>query len=303
MSYIPIDFKNWPTTETPVSAENLNYIQQGIVLGVDRSRTAKEIADNINTIYVSGELNGKDGERGPQGPPGPAGRSFEIDGFTEKLADLPPAGPEYLNQIWVTYEFGHLHFCDGTQWLDWGQFVGVQGEQGPQGPQGPAGVFDPNSMTGEQLANLHGRLYAYDQNHYWGYKTTVDNGKKSRFKVADLNLDLEIRRTGTNTIGYYFYPNNTSNPATYYVKRLSNYDLIAWESTVTSGYQAQVITSSGFALDASGYLPGRELTQIQVIDPVSDMWYTIDFTGLGNGVMFIDVKKRQVQGRQVVIAT
>lgn len=135
MSYTPIYFENLPSKNTPISAENLNYIQQGVVLAVDMSKALDE-------AWKNGSLNGKDGKDGAdgkQGPVGPAGRSFEINGFAEKLSDLPEPSQAYLNQIWVTYEFGHLHFCDGTQWIDWGQFVGVQGERGPQGEPGPAG--------------------------------------------------------------------------------------------------------------------------------------------------------------------
>lgn len=55
---------------------------------------------------------------------------------------------------------------------------------------------------------------------------------------------------------------------------------------------------SGFTLDASGYNPGRELTTINIYDPVEYVWYTIETFGGGlSDKVFIDVKKRATQGR------
>lgn len=346
MSYIPIDFENLPSKNTPVSAENLNYVQQGVVLAVDRSRALDE-------AWKSGELKGETGPEGPkgdtgnqgpqgiqgpagesgtgpqgpigpQGPQGEAGRSFEIDGKVEKLADLPPPSDELNGQIWVTYEFGHLHYCNGSTWLDWGQFVGVQGAQGPkgddgaqgiqgprglqgiqglQGPQGPAGVFDIDAITPQQLQELHAKLVPLNNDQQWKYKTYIGVGQTAKINIADLNLELRINRNITSVINYYFFPINTSQPSLYYVKRLSNYDAVALESTYTSGWTPQAITNTGFALDASGYLPGREMTLIQVIDPADGAWYTIDFIGTGDGNMYIDVVRRATKQRTVITAT
>lgn len=285
MPYNLIDFKDLPSKETPVCSENLNHIQQGIVLAVSMSEA-------LDGAWKRGELKGKDGDPGKDGVDG---KNFEIDGSAELLADLPPPSEALKGQLWVTYQYGHLHYCDGTQWQDWGQFVGIKGDKGDDG------VFDPDSLTDEQIATLWGKLYAYNKNHTWGYKTTLTTtGQSVRFQVADLNLDLQINKTGTNSISYFFYPHNTSQPATYYVKRLSNYDMTSWEASVTSGYKPQAITTNGFQLDNFGYLPGNEYTQIQVIDPTNDFWYSFWFTGTGDGVMYIDVMKRQVQGRQVI---
>lgn len=298
MSYIPIDFENLPSKNTPVSAENLNYVQQGVVLAVDRSRALDE-------AWKDGSLNGKDGKdgvNGQQGPEGPAGRSFEIDGKVEKLADLPAPSDELNGQIWVTYEFGHLHYCTGSEWLDWGQFVGVQGERGPQGEIGPAGVFDIDAITDQQLKDLHKKLIPLNNDQQWKYRTFVGVGQTARIDIADTNLTLRINRNSTTVINYYFFPKEPTQPSLYYVKRLSNYDAVALESTYTSGWTPQAITNTGFALDASGYLPGREMTLIQVIDPSNGSWYTIEFIGTGDGNMYIDVVKRATIERLTIQA-
>lgn len=299
MSYIPIDFKNLPIKETPLDADNLNYMQQGIVLAVNRSRVLDE-------AWKDGSLDGKDGKDGSngiQGPPGPSGRSFEIDGFAERLADLPPPSIDLKNQIWVTYEFGHLHFCDGIVWLDWGQFVGVQGPEGPQGIPGEKGVFDIDAITPTQAGQLHAKLTPLNNDQQWKYKTFIASGQTANIDIADLNLTLRINRNSATVINYRFIPIDTAKPATYYIKRLSNYDLVAWESSVTTGWIAQPVPASGFVLDASGYLPGREHTNIEVIDPNTQIWYSIQTIGLGEGTVFVDVVKRATQSRQVVIAT
>lgn len=179
---------------------------------------------------------------------------------------------------------------------------GEQGIQGVQGERGIDGVFDIDQITDEQLSELHTKLTALNDKQFWSYQSHIASGQTVRFKVADLNLDLLITRTSA-TIAYKFVPNNTAEPAIYYVNRLSNYDLVAWESSATLNYQAQAIAASGFNLDASGYLAGREQTLIQVIDPSTNIWYSIYFIGLGEGTMFIDVTKRVNKNREIVPAT
>lgn len=286
MAYTPIDFKDLPSEDTPINASNLNYMQQGIVSAVDMATT-------LDSAWERGDLNGKDGLQGEKGEDG---KSFQIDGYAEMLDQLPTPSEEYKNQIWVTYQYGHLHYCDGTQWIDWGQFVGVKGDKGDSGD------FDISKLTDDDLDTLSDKLSPFSNNPTWGYETNIATGQSARFQVADLNLDLYISRSGS-TITYSFYPNDTSKPSTYYVRRLSNYDATAWECTYTSNYQPQAITASGFTLDGSGYLPGREYTQIQVIDPNEDFWYSFWFTGQGNGVMYVDVVKRHAKGRIVVSAS
>ena len=66
MSWNPEEFKDLPSTETPIDAKNLNHMNQGILLGVNRSKEAKDTADNLNELYQSGALNGEDGEEGRQ---------------------------------------------------------------------------------------------------------------------------------------------------------------------------------------------------------------------------------------------
>lgn len=227
MSYIPIDFVD--DVEPYLEANNMNHMQQGIILGVDRSRVLDEA------------------------------------------------------------------------WKD-GSLKGEKGDQGIQGEHGVDGVFDIDAITSTQLKQLHGKLTPLNNDQQWKYKTVIANGKTARINVADLNLILRISRVSATVINYHFFPINNTKPSTYYVNRLSNYDLVAWESSVTTGWVAQPITSSGFVLDASGYLPGREHTDIEVIDPNNDAWYSIRMIGLGEGTIFIDVVKRAVHNREVIEA-
>lgn len=398
MTWNPIDFKNKPDQTTPISANNLNHIQQGIIIAIDQS-------GDVYQAWQDGDLKGEKGDRGAtgaqgiqgiqgiqgqrgekgdtgatgatgltgatgaqgerglkgdkgdtgaqglQGVKGDDGTSFHIDGTVALLADLPP--PETVpDQWWVSYEFGHLHHSDGVEWHDVAQFVGIKGDTGEQGAQGIQGVkgdkgdtgerglqglqgikgdtgatgakgdrgeqgiqgiqgiqgergidgvFDIDLITDEQLQALHDKLAPLDEYQLWSYQSHIATGQTVQFKVADLNLDLVITRT-SSTIAYKFVPNDTAEPAIYYVNRLSNYDFVAWESSVTLSYQAQAITASGFTLDASGYLAGREQTLIQVIDPSTNIWYSIYFIGLGEGTMFIDVQKRVNKKRQIITA-
>lgn len=127
--------------------------------------------------------------------------------------------------------------------------------------------------------------------------------KTAKFQLADLNLYLIFVRNAGSTMSYKFEPVDLAKPSTYYVNRLSNYDATAWESSVTSGYTSQPITSAGFVLDASGYLPGREHTDIEVIDSNTNMWYSIRTIGLNNGLIFVDVVKKAIHGRTMISST
>lgn len=316
MSYMPIDFENLPSKETPVSAENLNYIQQGVILAVDRSRALDE-------AWKDGSLKGDKGDRGVQGErglqgvqgvqgvAGRDGRNFEIDGIVALLDDLPPAS-EHNNQIWLTNQYGHLHFSNGTDWLDWGQFTGLQGEQGEQGIQGIQGVqgergadgiLDVESLTPAQLQQLYKKLESYHDIKRWHYKTDIVQSKTSKIPLGDLNLTLDFTNYGTTMMTYKVVPIDTTQPATYYIKRLSNYDLVAWEGTASSGYTPQAVTASGFVLDGSAYYAGREDIKIGIVDVFNGFWYTIEVFGAGLASnILIDVTKRAVQGRIVVDA-
>ena len=257
MSFIPIDFENEPSEKTPVSAENLNYMQQGIVLAVDRSRLLDE-------TWKNGSLKGDKGDRGTQGENGLQG-------------DAGPKGDT------------------GTH----GE-KGPQGVQGQQGERGSDGVFNIDLITQDQLKALHEKLTPLNNDQHWKYRSYIASGQTVRIPIADLNLILRVNRVSATAINYQFFPADSTKPAVYYVNRLSNYDLVAWESTVTSGWVAQPITNAGFVLDASGYLPGREHTDIEVIDPNTGIWYSIRMIGLGEGTMFFDVIKRAVHEREII---
>lgn len=293
MSYIPIDFENLPSKNTPVSAENLNYVQQGVVLAVDRSREAKQASDVVKSAYDSGELKGAKGDKGDEG------KNFEVDGEVDLLSELPPAS-EHKGQIWLTNQYGHLHKSNGIEWLDWGQYTGIKGDKGDKGDDG---VFDIDAITPQQLQDLHAKLVPLNNDQQWKYKTYVGVGQTARINIGDTNLMLRINRNSASVINYHFFPVDSAQPSLYYVKRLSNYDAVALESTYTSGWTPQAITNTGFALDASGYLPGREMTLIQVIDPADGAWYTIDFIGTGDGNMYVDVVRRATKQRTVITAT
>lgn len=249
--YTPIDFENKPSIKTPLSAENLNYMQQGIVLAVDRSRLVYE-------AWQDGSLKGDKGDRGDTGLQGVRGEQG----------------------------------VQGEQ--------GIQGVKGIQGEKGNDGVFDINAITPQQLAELHAKLYELNQEKTWGYQTSLVSNQSVRFKLADLNLDLQIIRTSATTLSYALYPNDSTKPSTFLIRRLSNYDLTAFEATASANFRPAAITSTGFTLDASGYLAGREYTQIQIVDSVENAWYTVFFIGDGEGKMFVDVLKRQAQGRVVI---
>lgn len=86
MAYIPTEWENEPSTKTPLNAENLNKLEQGV----------KALHDALD----SGELKGEKGGIGPQGPQGlqgPTGKDgkdgaqgpkgdpgvFDVDSLTE----------------------------------------------------------------------------------------------------------------------------------------------------------------------------------------------------------------------------
>lgn len=83
MAYIPTNWENSPSTNTPLNADNLNKLEQGV----------KALHDALD----SGELKGEKGDIGPQGPEGPEGPAgkdgaqgpkgdpgvFDVDSLTE----------------------------------------------------------------------------------------------------------------------------------------------------------------------------------------------------------------------------
>lgn len=342
MSWIPIDFVN--DTEPFIEADNLNHIQQGIVIALNKAETVED-------AYNRGELKGDKGDRGDRGIQGESGlqgvqglqgiqgikgdkgdkgdkgvegKNFTVDGWVGTVANLPDPT---LNQgkTFGTQQFGHLHHSNGVNWIDWGEFTGVQGEKGDkgekgdngdrgerglQGVQGIQGVkgdkgdkgdqVSIENLTESQLRQLHEKLTPFNEHQTWSYQTYLSIGQNAQFKIADLNLDFYVKRDTTAVMNYKVFPHDVEEPAFYYINRLTNYDAIAWESTYTSSWKAQAITASGFVLDASAYLAGREQTHILIIDPNTNMQYSLMFTGLYEGTMFIDVTKKVNSKRQII---
>lgn len=77
MAYIPTNWENSPSTSTPLNADNLNKLEQGV----------KALHDALDSGELKGEkgdigpqgLTGKDGAQGPKGDPG----VFDVDSLTE----------------------------------------------------------------------------------------------------------------------------------------------------------------------------------------------------------------------------
>lgn len=161
--------------------------------------------------------------------------------------------------------------------------------------------MDVDSLTPDQLIALYGKLYQFSDLHRWHYKTKIVSGKTSKVPLGDLNLTLDFTNYGTTMMTYKVTPINSQQPSTYYIKRLANYDLVAWEGVASSGYTAKVVPSSGFVLDDSAYYAGREDIKISIYDPFNDFWYTVNVFGGGTAdVVLIDIEKRAVQGRMVI---
>lgn len=80
MAYIPTEWENEPSTKTPLNAENLNKLEQGV----------KALHDALD----SGELKGDKGDKGDTGPAGKDGKDgakgekgdpgvFDVESLTE----------------------------------------------------------------------------------------------------------------------------------------------------------------------------------------------------------------------------
>lgn len=68
MTYIPTKWENSPSTNTPLNADNLNKLEQGV----------KALHDALD----SGELKGEKGDKGNPGAKGDPG-VFDVDSLTE----------------------------------------------------------------------------------------------------------------------------------------------------------------------------------------------------------------------------
>lgn len=298
MSWIPEEFKNKPSKETPLNADNLNHINQGVLLAVDRSRHADEIATNLNRVYEDGELNGKDGDigpRGPAGPIGPAGLNWkgEYSDVVEYVKDDAVAfdGATYFS---LKPSTGIAPLPENDSWA----LMAAHGLKGDKGDKGESGTLDLSALSQAQLKELSEKLYKFNDVYRWYYKTSIATGKTSRMPIGDLNLYLDFTNYGASMMTYKVTPINPQQPATYYIKRLANYDLVAFEGTASAGYTPKAVPASGFVLDTSAYYAGREDIIIEIYDQFADKWYTVHVFGNGTDeVLLVDVVRRAAQGR------
>lgn len=87
---------------------------------------------------------GATGPRGVAGTPGADGKSIDVAGSVESVADLPTLSSAETGQGYFTQDDGKLHIWDGGAWLPGIDIRGPQGEPGPQGVQGePGGQGEP----------------------------------------------------------------------------------------------------------------------------------------------------------------
>lgn len=121
MAYKPIVFVNDPDESTPLSAENLNHMEKGIIDSDDRTLELKEAFD---AGLLKGD-KGDQGEQGLQGEQGPKGDPGE-------QGPIGPAGADGVAG------------ADGLQGP-----AGPEGPQGIQGPEGPAGIDGGKGETGD----------------------------------------------------------------------------------------------------------------------------------------------------------
>lgn len=354
MSYTPIDFEN--DTAPYLEADNMNHIQQGVVLAVDRSRLVDE-------AWKNGDLKGDKGDRGLQGEKGlqgiqgiqgikgdtgskgdkgdrgdtgakgdkgDDGRDFHIDGHADTYADLPPA-KDHINQWWLVNDTKILYHSHGDVWNEAGEVGGVKGDkgdkgdqgerglrgdkgdkgdkgeqgsqgiQGIQGEKGEDGVIDIDSLTEAQLKKLHEKLYKFNDVYRWHYKTSIVSGKVSRVPVGDLNLYLEFTNYGAAMMTYKVVPMDAQKPSSYYIKRLTSFDLVGWEGMASTGYVSRPVPQSGFVLDGAAFYAGRERIVVDIYDSSNGSWHLVDVFGDGTpSVLLIDVTKRAAQGRMHV---
>lgn len=268
MTYIPTNYVN--DSEPYLEADNLNKSEQGIALAVERSNLAKSTVDEIKAAFDRGELKGE------------PGRDFHVDGTVKLLSDLPDP-TTVPNQWWVSYEFGHLHHSDGTNWNDVSQFVGIKGEDG---------VFDLSKITDEQLRELRVLLEPYDPCRVWPVHATLAAGKETHVPIADSNLKLVFKNVSATSCSYYLNKINNSGASLFLVKRITEWDASLIEGRITTGSAPITIPNDGYQLDDISFFAGREHTRIQISDVAANVWYSIEMFGSSNGEMYIECRKR-----------
>ena len=92
MTYVPTKWENSPSTNTPLNADNLNKLEQG-VKDLHDALDSGELKGDKGDIGPAGKdgkdglqgpagkdgVNGKDGAQGPKGDPG----VFDVESLTE----------------------------------------------------------------------------------------------------------------------------------------------------------------------------------------------------------------------------
>lgn len=80
MAYIPTNWENSPSTSTPLNADNLNKLEQGVKAlhdALDSGELKGDKGDKGDTGLAG--KDGKDGAKGEKGDPG----VFDVDSLTE----------------------------------------------------------------------------------------------------------------------------------------------------------------------------------------------------------------------------
>lgn len=270
---------------------------------------------------------GPQGLQGPQGIEGPKGDSFRIDKTLPLLSDLPTPSEELKGKIYLTEQYGHLHFCNGTEWLDYGQFSALPGPQGPtgpagpqgptgptgpqglqgiQGPQGPSGKdgkdgtngtnaeFDVSKLSSNDVTSLRLKLKDATPRKFWGYKIKMEDGDKS-VNLADLNLKFVLKKLNTTSSAYQLEVKDTSKPATYTIRRFTVFDTTSLEGKSTQTNPLTLTGSTPWVIDDFDYADGRANWSVNIVDSTTETFYTISgqmaLMPNGNRYLFMEVNK------------
>lgn len=158
LNYRPYTWADGPEGGTPIDADDLNRIEDGIY----RAHQALE------SLALNGGLQGPRGERGPEGPQGkrgPAGpegppgergeRGLKGDpgvanrviGIIENADQLPKHD---AGGALVSKDGAHTWIWIDDQWRDLGPSTGPAGPEGPKGPPGERGEQGTQGPPGER---------------------------------------------------------------------------------------------------------------------------------------------------------
>lgn len=172
MALVIKDWKNFPNTSTPITAEALEELEARIAAAIATSGSVgpqgpigpQGAAGVQGSAGPQGD-QGVQGVAGPQGPIGPSG----VAGATGAQGPLGPQGASGTGFNWrgnwssaATYAVADVVFYLGSSYYavltstnvipndalaQWDLIV-ITGPAGPQGPQGPAGVQGPTGAQG-----------------------------------------------------------------------------------------------------------------------------------------------------------